>query len=93
MKRKLVKVLSLLMALAMLTGLASLALSEEINDVLDEGLGLDVENTEGLDIDQLPSGLEALDLSLDGFDLVATVTYRFYVNDVEYASQTAQAGE
>ena len=96
MKRKLFKVAALLMALAMLTGLA---VSEEVLDGQDTGL--DLEDTQSIDIDeepilddvdQLPTEVD-LSLSLNGFGLESTVTYKFIIDDKEYAVQNASAGE
>lgn len=77
------------MALAMLTGLA---LSEEVLEELDEGVelsqGIDIDEEPILDdVDQLPIEVD-LSLSLDGFGLESTVTYKFIVEDAEVAVQS-----
>ena len=96
MKRKVMKAVALLMALALLTGLA---LAEQPL----EGLGLE------LDSEALDTGAEALPeaeaveetavelgdvaLIVEETDPASEATYRFVVDGLEYASQTARAGE
>jgi len=92
--RKLLKAVALLMALAMLAGLA---LSEGVLEAPETEL--DIEDTEGLAIGEAPTAdvvdeiPEAIELSLGELDLEAHVTYRFIVDDVEVAAQIARAGE
>ena len=92
--RKMLKGIALLMALALLSGLA---LAEGALESLDAEL--DFEDTESLNIDEAPSpdvvGEMPVDieLSLGELDLKSHVTYRFIVDDEEYASLEAQAGE
>lgn len=94
MKRKLFKTIALLMALALLAGLA---LSEGVLEAPD--MGLDIEDTEGLELGEGPIAdvveemPEDIELSLGALDLEAHVTYRFIVDEVEVATQAARAGE
>ena len=100
MKRKLFKTVALLMALAMLAGIA---LTEETpvlpDDALDlgtQGDTVDLEIDEGgitkFENDKMPDNL-GIDLTLGDFALASEVTYRFIVNEREYSFQVAHAGE
>ena len=94
MKRKLYKAAALLIALAMLAGLAFCEGALEMPDA-----GLDIEDSEGLAIDEAPSTDVVdelpgdMELSLGALDLKGNVTYRFIVDGVEVATQAAGAGE
>ena len=90
MKRKLFKTVALLMALAMLAGIA---LTEETpvlpDDALDlgtQGDTVDLEIDEGglteLETDGMPDEL-GVDLTLGDFTLTSEVTFRFIVNERE----------
>jgi hypothetical protein len=100
MKHKLFKAIAVLMALAMLAGVA---LTDEALEMPDGALGLDIqENTGDLAIDEggitkfendkMPDNL-GIDLTLGNFTQMSDVTYRFIVNEREYSFQVAHAGE
>ena len=94
MKRKLYEAVALLIALAMLAGLA---LSEGMLEAPD--MGLDIEDAEILEFDEMASPdvvdevPDDIELSLGALDLKGNVTYRFIVDGVEVATQAARAGE
>jgi len=94
MKRKLYEAVALLIALAMLAGLA---LSEGMLEAPD--MGLDIEDAEILEFDEMASPdvvdevPDDIELSLGALDLKSDVIYRFIVDGVEVATQAARAGE
>ena len=102
MKRKMYKVIALLMALAVMVGLA---LSEEtlempdgepVHELQQGDSGLEIDGEAAPDVestDEIPADLDSVDLTLGSLDPVSEVTYRFIVEGVEYAVQNAQAGE
>ena len=100
MKHRFYKAVVLLMALAMLSGLA---LSEEVPEEFGKEVdfGSEEENA-GFEIDEEVIFTESVDempdeadiaLTLEDIDLRADATYRFVVDGEEYAIQVARAGD
>ena len=100
MKHRFYKAVALLMALAMLSGLA---LSEEVPEEygMEVDFGSEEENA-GFEIDEEVIFTEPVDempdevdlaLTLEDIDLRADATYRFVVDGEEYAIQVARAGD
>ena len=101
MKRKMYKAVALLMALAMLMGLA---LADETLDAADVDRDLESQDiAAGLEIDdeamfstdpaeEMPAELDG-ELTLADDDTMSDVTYHFVVDDGEYAFQIARAGD
>ena len=100
MKHRFYKAVALLMALAMLLGLA---LSEEVPEEFgkevdfgseEENAGFEIDEevifTEP--VDEMPDEVD-LALTLEDIDLRADATYRFVVDGEEYAIQVARAGD
>ena len=77
MKRKWMKAAALMLALAMLMGLA---LAEQPLETMDEG-------------EETPAELGELELVVEEGETVREATYRFIVDDSEYDCQVARVGE
>ena len=100
MKHKLFKAIAVLMALAMLAGVA---LTDEALEMPDGALDLETKENAGdlvideggitkLENDTMLDNL-GIDLTLGNFTQMSDVTYRFIVNEREYSFQVAHAGE
>jgi hypothetical protein len=90
--RKLYKAVAVLMALAMLAGLALADGVPEVTDMeLEDTVDLEIGEVQMPDaVDEIPGNIE---LALEEIELKGNATYRFIVEGVEVASQVAFAGE